>query len=250
MGPSLTQISPDFNGALWICSRQRCLIIWLSSWQLSCMENSTENRYSLQPTPDLRVWYKSWILRNVKSSWSHTVMKRQKKRVFCNDSGTYCMLYMLSTQATLVKQIPFISFHNMVKSNFWHRKVRIISAALWNWLPRTSTETSKCYLRSNLNHWCGDAGAGYVSLMWKDKLSQHWQCTEQPWTILRLLQRRREMEVCFHVLLLAPFQPSDKDIRTCIWMPHEHAPPEHNQEGLMGISWDPGKWTNAWGTGR
>lgn len=126
----------------------------------------------------------------------------------------------------------------MVKSNFWHRDVRIISAALWNWLPCTSTETSKCYLRSNLNHWCGDAGAGYVSLMWKDKLSQHWQCTEQLWTILKLLQCRTEMEVCFHVLVLAPFQPGDKDI----WAPCEHVPPEQNQEGLMGISWDPGKW--------
>lgn len=121
---------------------------------------------------------------------------------------------MLSTQSTLVKKMPFISFHNMVKSNFWHREVRIISAALWNWLPRTSTETGKCYLRSNLNHWCGDAGAGYVSLMWKEKLSQHWQCTEQLWTILKLLQCRREMEVCFHVLLLAPCQSSDKDIWT------------------------------------
>lgn len=110
----------------------------------------------------------------------------------------------------------------MVKSNFWHRDVRIISAALWNWLPCTSTETSKCYLRSNLNHWCGDAGAGYVSLMWKDKLSQHWQCTEQRWTILKLLQCRTKMEVCFHVLVLAPFQPSDKDI----WTPCEHIPPE------------------------
>lgn len=171
--------------------------------------------------------------------------EKTEKIVFCNDNSTYCTLYMLSIQTTLVKKKkPFISFHNMVKSNFWHREVRIISAALWNWLPRTSTETSKCYLRSNLNHWCGDAGAGYVSLMWKDKLSQHWQCIEQLWTILKLLQCRREMEVCFHVLLLPPFQPSDKDIWTC-----EHVPPEQKQEGLMGISWDTGKWTNIWGTG-
>lgn len=181
--------------------------------------------------PDLCVWYKPWILRNVKSSWSYTVMKRQKIKVFCNDNSTYCILCMLSTQTTLVKKKkkkPSISFHNMVKSNFWHREVRIISAALWNWLPCTSTETSKCYLRSNLNHWCGDAGAGYVSLMWKDKLSQHWQCTEQLWTILKSLQCRREMEVCCYVLVLAPFQPSDKDTGTCIWTPCEHAPPEQN----------------------
>lgn len=46
------------------------------------------------------------------------------------------------------------------------------------------------------------AGAGYISLLWKDRLSQHWQCKEWLWTLLRLFQcGRREPEVCFHVLL-------------------------------------------------
>lgn len=54
--------------------------------------------------------------------------------------------------------------------------------------------------------WISDvvgAGTEYVSLLWKDRLSQHWQCKERLWTLLRLFQcRRRETEVCFHVLLL------------------------------------------------
>lgn len=208
------------------------------------MDSSTENRYSpysLQPMPDLSVWYKLWILRNVKSLKLHSLKMTEKSLLQWQQHLLYIIYVKYSSHFS--KKKPSISFHNTVKSNFWHREVRIISAALWNWLPCTSTETSKCYLRSNLNHWCGDAGAGYVSLMWKDKLSQHWQCTEQLWTILKLLQCRREMEVCCHVLVLAPFQHSDKDIWTCIWTPCEHIPHEQNQEGLMGISWDPGKWT-------
>lgn len=140
---------------------------------------------------------------------------------------TFCIPYMLSTQSTSGKQhsFPFIIWSSMISNTQkWESSLQLFGTNYHILQQRAANAVSGVIWITR-----GLCRSWLHLLDMEGDLSQHWQCTEQLWTILRLLQRRRrEMEVCFHVLLLemAPFWPGVKDMWTRIRRAHEQVHPE------------------------